>query len=198
MFRLGSYLLIGFQLAELVAFVAAPAHAGVISFSTPSQGPLRGLTYIEGIWKYAALSGQLFRDADGSGDSDDMEAMGLGGVLQIFRNDVAGGLFTFAASDVRFEDNRATPVTFTGLRGGVVVGTDIFTTTSDTSWSTKSAINLRGVPIDELRVMLPASASTTADVDTIVVDSIPEPSTTTLALLGIGLGGLALRRASHR
>jgi PEP-CTERM motif-containing protein len=177
-------------------FVTATANAGTVGFSGCTFGGFTG-SVSEGVFTYSKLSGSLFCDSDGN-PGNDMEGMSSsgGGVLDIVRNDVAGGLFTFSAADVRFESGQAVGITFVGLLNSVTVATDILTTTANTLWTNRTPINLNGVSINELRVTLPGPAGGAADVDNInltpgVAAAVPEPSSLMLILSG-GFAGLVL------
>src|SRR5437879_6099973 len=114
MSRLKNAVLPGVLILGLTAMLApTTARAGVITFAG-TNGPIGpGSPTTEGIFTYDTLSGSLFRDSDGN-PGNDMEGNSSagGGVLRIVRSDLAGGLFTFDASDIRFESNTASPITF--------------------------------------------------------------------------------------
>ncbi len=192
----------GFLPIVLLAVLAlpmapTPARADVITFAGAHGALFAGTPTAEGVFTYDVLTGGLFRDWDGNPDPDMEGYSGVdGGVMTVARNDVAGGLFTFDGADVRFEYDQAYAIKFTGLLGGVVQGVDLFTTTSDTTWTTHLASNLSGVSIDQLLVTLDAGSDWATDVDNLVLTpkggSVPEPAAA--AFLGASVVGLQLMR----
>jgi len=175
--------------------MGGPAQAAIITFGPGPIGSPVGAT-AEGVFIYSTFSGGLYRDTQGNGDAYDMEGCSAcgGGVLQIIRNDVVGGLFTFGGADVAYQFTGAYPITFTGYLGGGLVGTDVFVTAATSAYTTFASLALAGLAIDELRVQLDAETSWATVVDNVRVTqttAVPEPST--LALLGAALAGLAAR-----
>lgn len=183
----------------LAGFSMLTANAAVITFSGCTNGGGFAGPVAEGAFSYSAFSGNLFCDTDGNTGNDLEGTAGSGGgVLDIFRNDVAGGVFTFNGSDIKFEFTQAVSVTFVGLLNGVTKGTDVFTTAADSSWTSKTAVNLSGVSINELRITLIGPEGGAGDVDNVGVTagaSVPEPSS--WLLLSGGLAGLLALRRRH-
>ena len=178
--------------------IAAASQAAIITFTGPIGTPVASTA--EGAFTYSTFSGGLFRDTQGNGDLFNMEGCSScgGGVLKVVRNDVASGRFTFNSADVAFQFNTVYPISFRGYLSGVLVGTDVFQTALGSVYTSHLSNLLSGVAIDELRVQLDATGSTATVVDNINVSAsaIPEPAT--LALVGLALAGLAVRRRTKR
>jgi hypothetical protein len=206
-----------------LAWAIAPARADVITFSGPQTRLLAGQAVhedSEGVFTYNALAGGFFRSATRGNPAPDIEAYpfapGGGGVLDVVRNDVTGGLFTFDAADIaQFVYGIAMPVHFAGYRGGVFQGADTFTTSAASGlFTTVSSANLRGVLLDELQLELDGNIGDprhmsgfweAADNLTLTPQAapsaapVPEPSTFVLVALGGGaLAGWRRWRKSAR
>jgi hypothetical protein len=184
-------------MALAVAVLAAPAaQAATITFGPGAYGSPVGPT-AEGNFTYDTFSGGLFRDGQGNGDAYAMEGCSAcgGGVLRIVRNDVLGGAFTFDGADVMYQFGAVYPISFSGYLNGALVGTDVFQTLGNSTYSTHGSLVLAGLAIDELRVQLDAASSFATVIDNVVVTptAVPEPST--LLLLGAVFSGLAARRS---
>lgn len=184
-----------------VAGFVTGAQAATISFSTCTHGTQSGATD-EGMFTYTTSSGSLFCDDNGN-PNQDMEGLdGVGGILSIVRNDLAGGLFTFDTADIQSERGLAVngpiDVTFEGLLNGIVQASDTFTT--DSNWTSHVARNLDGILIDELQITLPAPTGAAGEVDNIVLtptesSAVPEPSS--VLVIATAFGALLLFRRRH-
>ena len=187
-------------LTLMVALLSSAASADTITFSNESAGAFVGPS-AEGDFSYTLFGGGLFVDALNGNPGEEMEGSipADGGTLQIVRNDVVNGLFTFDQASVVQWSFGAVPVVFEGYLGGALQASDsLLTSATSLTHTTLASTNLSGVMIDELRVILDASSSSPAweGVDSIVVTPVPEPST--LALVGAGLIALQLRERSRR
>jgi len=177
------------------AVIPCTASADTITFSTTPGGLFTG-PFVEGDFSFALFSGGLFLDP-ASGDPDGVMQGGIvanGGTLQIVRDDVVGGLFTFDQASVHQFNFGVVPVVFEGYLGGVLQASDsIVTVGANLVFSTSASTNLSGVAIDELRVILDASSASTSyeGTDNIVLSKLPEPST--MLLVAAGLIGLSTR-----
>jgi hypothetical protein len=177
------------------------ASADIITFSTGTPGVYSGPT-VEGDYSYGVFSGGLF--LDGTNGDPGAEMQGLiasnGGALQLVRDDIVGGLFTFDQASVEQWNFGAVPVVIEGYLGGALQGTDsLMTSSTSLVHTTLASVNLNGVVIDELRVFLDASSAGPGGwegIDNIVLTSVPEP--TSIVLVAAGLIVLNLRERSRR
>ena len=118
------------------------------------------------------------------------------GTLEITKS--GGGLFTFGSIDWEWEYGRDTSITIDGLVGGGVVGTDTYTATSGaTGYSTYGAAGLAGISVDKLIIYADRDGASGGAFDTIVLEAAAAPEPGTVALLALGLAGLAARRRSR-
>jgi hypothetical protein len=176
-------------LTALALACPVAARAATITFAGPIGAPVAPA--VEGGFRYSTFSGGLFRDTEGNGDGFDMEGCSAcgtgGGVLDLVRNDLAGGLFTFEGADIAFQFSSAHNITFAGYRLGNLTATDVFTTLDNSAYKTVASLQLAGVLIDELRVTLDAAPTFATALDNVRVTprAVPEPAT--LLLLGSGL-----------
>lgn len=187
-----------------LALSAASASAASVTITFETAPPRFLLAPVsEAGFTYDVGSGSLWVGSNGN-PGQDMEGDGLGGdgVLRVVND--AGAAFRLLGFDISAWNAVAgTPatITFTGLLGGVAVGTDSYTVTAVdtfpyTNWRTELPGSLTGKSMDTLLIGLPASTDDTAwaNVDNLrlAVADVPEPAS--LAVLGAGLLGAAVAR----
>jgi len=195
-------------LLALFAAAITPAHADVITFDTAPLSSSSGFTgsVVEGLYLYSVSSGTLDVAAHGN-PGQDMQGFypasngSQNGVLTITRTD--GGTFKFGSMDVA--------VVSTAAGGGIgysVYGTlngayaasgggggAASTTYNYASWS---SIDTSAV-LDTVQITL--QASTTDDnhvyvaIDNVTLTNVsPVPEPATMAVLAVGIAGLAAAR----
>jgi len=133
---------------------------------------------------------------------------GGGGVLEIV-SATPGETFDYVGVDFGVSSSttgsgRTLTLSVEGLLGGSMVATDSYDLSVDTpSAQTEDAVNLAGIPVDELLIYLPVNNTFFGGFDLSAIDNlrlntlsaraeVPEPGT--LALLGSGLVGSAFLR----
>src|SRR5262249_35098191 len=130
--RMGTRLRVGVAVLGLAgaAWAPATARADVITFAGVQRLILLGNPASrEGAFAYDALAGELLGSANRGNAAPDIEGFPAfsGGILDIVRGDIPGGLFTFQAAQVaEFHWPGPGPVFFSGYRNGVLQGADTF------------------------------------------------------------------------
>jgi len=185
----------------MAALCPGSATADTITFSTGIPGVFTGPAF-EGDFSYSLLSGGLFIDSSNGNPGEEIEGLIAdgGGTLQVLRDDILSGLFTFDQVDLQQVNSGAVLIVFEGYLGGALQGTDSLVTSAvSLVHITVASSNLNGVSIDELRVILDASSGPFRweGIDNVVLTSVPEPSN--LVLIGLGVIPLhSLRRLRPR
>jgi hypothetical protein len=184
------------------SLATAPAWADTLTFDSQPIGAFTGPA-VEGSFAYSTLSGDLVaRATPSSGSMGSVSGTGAG-TLGIVRQDLAGGRFFFDSTEVMYYFDKNEQAVFTGWLQGSLVATDVFVGETHLQFVSRSALNLAGKEIDELRVALDVQTRDGLIPEFIAVDNIvlrsvavvPEPSTYALMLAGLaGFGFMAQRR----
>lgn len=208
---MGGYGMKNVQLA-LVAGATALAIALVgPAFADPVTIGFDGATDLsapvtESGFVYSVYSGDLILAGGAVGGRKTLT--GGGGVLEIV-SATPGETFDYVGVDFGVSSSatgsgRTLTLSVEGLLGGSMVATDSYDLSVDTpSAQTEDAVNLAGIPVDELLIYLPVNNTYFGGFDLSAIDNlrlntlsaraeVPEPGT--LALLGSGLVGSAFLR----
>ena len=155
---------------------------------------------------YSVYSGDLLLAGGAVGGNKTLT--GGGGVLEIV-SATPGETFDYVGVDFGVSSSatgsgRTLTLSVEGLLGGSMVAHDSYDLSVDTpSAQTEDAVNLAGIPVDELLIYLPVNNTFFGGFDLSAIDNlrlntlsaraeVPEPGT--LALLGSGLVGSAFLR----
>jgi hypothetical protein len=161
------------------------------------------ITLTEGLFSYRAAVGQLQQNT--SPGIEGYTGAPAGGILDVFRSDVPGALFTFDSVQIsQFGFKHSVEVDVTGYRNGVQQGVDIFFTSSTVNQvTTVTASGLSGVLIDDLQIYLNSDiapspgggSSVVAGNLTLAPAAVPEPASFVLVIAGlVGVSIAVLRK----
>ena len=197
--------------ALILALIAGTTHADTITFNSGEQDlTALGFAIGEGNFAYRSIAGTLVQTSEQSNPFDPANqvivgsASTNGGTLEVVAASVTDPPFLFNSIDIAQTGFGETDVVVTGRLNGVTVGSDTFTTsTNSAEYTTVTANTLSGIQLDTLWVQLdaqtgfgggpiPIRINRLEYVDNLVVTSVPEP--TSLALLIPGLALIARRK----
>jgi len=193
------YLACAILAASLLLGPQSTTHAAIIDFGNASDLPFASPdTYTEDGFRFTAVSGSQWQLATNAGNPPSglsagaSNAIGIGDVISVAR--VGGGLFTFAAVDyASFASTNSDGVNLIGLVNNVQ--TAIFNNLTSAQIGFLTLNPNFASPIDELRIVGASQGDASLTLDNFVlneVNAVPEPGT--LALLGVGLFGMAVAR----
>ncbi|MEO0531772.1 MAG: hypothetical protein AAF266_14525 [Planctomycetota bacterium] len=183
-------------LALVLATTSSAQATETIAFGGPDGQIDIGEPTIEGSFVYEPISGALYRGGSRGNAAPDLEGRFTtgGGVARIARADVPGGFFTFDAVDVGQSGIGITLIDAEGYLGGVLVGSQSFTTSGVTNdFTTFAATNFDSLLLDELRFNLDADPGWESIDNLVLTTVIPEPMAFGLAMACVAVG-LAHRR----